>query len=93
MQRYIGNEKGDGKWERGEPGKVWRNINHKVKLEVMLGGECCGPGVPLGSSLGPGPPPSPWEQPWEPLRPLLHSPMCCSPQIKPAQLMRAVDLH
>lgn len=36
MQRYIRNEKGDGKWERGEPGKVWKNINHKVKLEVML---------------------------------------------------------
>lgn len=35
MQRYIRNEKGDGKWECGEPGKVWKNINHKVKLEVM----------------------------------------------------------
>lgn len=74
MQRYIGNEKGDGKWERGEPGKVWRNINHKMKLEVMLGEECCEPWALLCSSLGPGLLCSPLEQPWGSLHPLLHSP-------------------
>lgn len=39
MQRYIRNEEGDGKRERREPGKVWKNINQKVKLEVMLAQE------------------------------------------------------